>query len=118
MGCTAIASCPCGYDSGELLIGQGDSGPDPCYFPAYCQDGKHLVDVNINEHPRRCPDGHTTEPVPYNAAAVIKTMGPRVVADWNWLDEENHLVLTDGSYLCPACHQFTLTFREGDSLWD
>ena len=118
MGCTAIASCPCGYDSGELLIGQGMTGPDPCYFPAYCKEGDHLVEVNINYDPRCCPAGHKTEPMPYNARPLTKTIGPTVVADWNWLDEKNHLALTDGSYFCPACHQYTLTFREGITMLD
>ena len=118
MGCTAIASCPCGYDSGELLIGQGMSGPDPCHFPAYCKDGSHLVDVNMSEHPRRCPEGHKTEPVPYNDKSLIKDVGGRVVADWGWLDSEDHFELTDGSYLCPACQHYTLTFCDGGTMWD
>jgi hypothetical protein len=118
MGCTAIASCPCGYDSGELFIGQGMTGPDPCHFPAYCKEGNHLVDVNMLDHPRRCPAGHKMEPVPYNAKSLNKEIGLKVVADWNWLDEKNHLVLTDGRYLCPACKQYTLAFREGTMMWD
>ena len=118
MGCTAIATCPCGYDSGELLIGPGMSGPDPCYFPAFCKEGGHLVDVNMCDQPRRCPEGHDKEPVPYNATSLIKELGPAVVADYGWLDPANHFVLTDGSYLCPACHQYTLTFGEGGTMWD
>lgn len=119
MGCTAIASCPCGYDSGELDIGQGSSGPDPCYFPAYCKEGNHLVEVNMNAHPRRCPTWHTTEPVPYNDESLIKKIGTKVVVGWGWLDDDpNRLELTDGSYFCPACQQYTLTFREGNTMWD
>lgn len=118
MGCTAIASCPCGYDSGELLIGQGMTGPDPCHFPAYCKEGDHLVTVNTNEEPRRCPARHQTKPLLYNAKSLIKETGMKVVVDWNWLDEEDHLVLTDGSYFCPLCHQYTLTFCEGTMMWD
>ena len=117
MGCTAIASCPCGYDSGEILIGGGDSEV-ACYFPAYCKEGNHLVEVNMYERPLRCADGHLTEPVPYNAASLIKTVGQRVVADWNWPGKEQGIELTDGIYQCPACRQFTLSFIEGNSLWD
>ena len=95
----------------------GDSD-DGYLFPGYCKEGNHLVDVNMYEHPRRCADGHLAEPVPYNAASLIKTVGPRVVADWNCLDKNQHVELTDGSYFCPVCHQFTLTFREGNTQWD
>ena len=119
MGCSAIASCPCGYDSGELMIGGGMRNfHEVCLFPAYCKEGNHLVDINMHEHPRRCSAGHATEPVPYNSQSLIKTIGPEVVAEWGWLDEGNHVVLTNGQYFCPACHQYTLTFRDGGIMWD
>ena len=117
MGCTALAACPCGFDSGELFVGQGMSGPDPCHFPAYCKEGSHLVTVNLIDQPSRCPEGHKTEPVPYNDNSLIDKLGVTVVADW-WLDDETHLELTDGTYLCPACQQYTLTFRKGNTMWD
>jgi hypothetical protein len=118
MGCTAIASCPCGYDSGEFRVGQGMTGPEPCYFPAYCKEGNHLVDINMSDSPRRCPAGHQTTPVPYNTGSLIKRIGQTVVAEWGWLDARKHLALTDGSYFCPRCHQYALTFREGSTMWD
>jgi hypothetical protein len=88
-----------------------------CHFPAYCKEGNRLVDVNMHAHPRRCPAGHDAEPVPYNATSLIKTLGPRVVAEWNRLDPASHVVLTDGTYLCPACHKYSLTFQDGGTMW-
>jgi hypothetical protein len=58
------------------------------------------------------------EPVPYNNGSLVKTRGLRVVVDCNGPIEDQGHELTDGSYFCPACHQFTLTFQNGNTLWD
>ena len=117
MGDSAIATCPCGYDSGELMVGCGDSGPT-CFFPAFCKEGNHLVEIDLYEPPLRCPEGHPGDPVPYKEASMVKTLGSRLVVDCNWPIEGQGNELTNGSYFCPACHQFTLTFQEGNALWD
>ena len=118
MGSTSIASCPCGFVSSELLIGCGMDGPDPDFFPAYCEGGRHLVELNLCAHPCNCPAGHPTEPVPYNDKSLIGTIGQTLPSHLNLFGDPNDRVLTDGSYLCPECQQFTLTFREGGSVWD
>src|SRR5438093_13416736 len=61
MGFTAVASCTCGYESPELLIGCGDSCDRECLFPAYCTEGGHLVTVNLFDKPLQCPSGHQAE---------------------------------------------------------
>ena len=78
MGCSAIAKCPCGYESEPPMIGGGMGNFEVlCGFPAYCAEGKHLVQVNMFEKPLECPDGHSTTPVPYNDKTLVKKLGKR-----------------------------------------
>ncbi len=116
MGSIAIASCSCGYESGELMIGGGmDSFRHTCTFPAYCREGGHLVTVNMFDEPRRCPDGHKGISVPFNDGSLLEKRGPQVVASWN--HQGHTLELTNGAYLCPYCHKCRLTFAWG-GMWD
>lgn len=117
MGCSALATCVCGYQSPLLKIGGGMRDYDRrCDFPAFCPEGPHLVTVNMVDKPRRCPDGHEPEPVPYDDEALVGSVGDHVVAEWSIEDRE--LQLTDGSYLCPVCLNHTLTFADGWTDWD
>ncbi|MBW1915925.1 MAG: hypothetical protein JRI86_13490 [Deltaproteobacteria bacterium] len=117
MGYSAVASCSCGYESLSLMIGGGLlSFTHFCAFPAYCPEGDHLVTVNMFDKPLSCPDGHKTEPIPYDHDSLVKTLGKEVVASWEY--EDLRLEVTDGLYFCPACHNLTLTFSNGDIMWD
>lgn len=116
MGCSAIASCPCGYESPPLMIGCGMSSDRDCLFPAYCIDGGHLITVNLFDIPLQCPDGHRAEPILYDTDTLTKERGKNVVVEWE--HDGRPLRLTDGRYLCPACHNGTLTFSDGSILWD
>lgn len=117
MGCSVTAKCKCGYESPLLMIGGGmlSSGKE-CLFPAYCSQGDHLVTVNLLEQPCQCPDKHLTGPVPYTHHSQIGEVGNVEVSSWGFGSER--IVLTDGSYFCPACHQLTLRFTKGGLMWD
>lgn len=117
MGASVIAKCACGYRTPTLMIGGGmTSYRSYCAFPAYCSEGSHLVTVNMFDRPLQCPDGHGAEPLPYNSPSLIAERGAAVVASWQFGTGE--LQLTDGRYFCPACRQETLSFTEGEFLWD
>ena len=117
MGCSVVAKCECGYESPLLMIGGGMlSFGTECKFPAYCAEGDHLVTVNLLEHPCPCSDGHKKEPTPYNNADLKGTAGENEVVSWRF--GENQAVLTDGTYFCPACHQYMLKFSQGGMMWD
>ena len=119
MGCSVVASCPCGYQSSLLMIGGGMMDfTYSCAFPAYCSEGKHLVTVNMFDKPRRCPDGHLKASIPYNDASLINVPGTIEVTSWKYSDHEPEAQLTDGLYFCPICHAFSLTFIDGGLLWD
>lgn len=118
MGVSAIARCSCGYVTPPLMIGGGmASYRHLCAFPAFCSGGDHLVMVNMFERPLRCPDGHRSEPVPYDSPPLVAERGTTVVASWR-LGPDRALELTDGRYLCPACHRESLSFADGGILWD
>ena len=116
MGSIAIASCSCGYQSGDLLIGGGmRSFQNSCCFPALCREGDHLVTVNMFDEPRHCPDGHKGIPTPYNDGSLFEKRGRKVVV--NWVHRGHSLELTDGAYLCPNCHKFGLEYS-WTGMWD
>ena len=99
------------------MIGGGMYSYDKeCFFPAYCSGGHHLVTVNLARKRLRCPTGHKTEPVPYNHESLVAQLGKEIVADW--LLGDRVVALTNGTYLCPRCQNPTLTFSEGEVMWD
>ena len=115
MGHSVVASCSCGYESGELMIGGGRSDFQVnCSFPAYCREGDHLVSVNMFDDLMKCPDGHKGNPIPYNDGSLIKDLGTCVA---NRDHDDHPLELTYGAYFCPRCHKFELVFDDC-GLWD
>ncbi|MFB1490910.1 MULTISPECIES: hypothetical protein [unclassified Thiocapsa] len=118
MGCSVVATCSaCGFDSGLLMIGGGmDTFTTMFAFPAYCKACDALVVVNMLDSPRRCRKRHREEPKPYTDPALMGAPGANVVASWSHAGQL--LELTDGSYFCPGCHRFTLSFHDGGLAWD
>jgi hypothetical protein len=117
MGQSVQATCPCGYDSGLLMIGGGMHNFETLWcFPAYCAEGDHLVVVNLFDKPLRCEDDHPGKPVRYDDASLVGERGARVVSRWDVGRRKS--VLTDGTYRCPSCHQFTLRFADDGLRWD
>ena len=50
---------------------------------------------------------------------LLEQKGTQRCAVWNMEAElGRELQLTDGSYYCPSCNSFDLTFSEGGLLWD
>lgn len=116
MGQIIRASCPCGYKEPILKIGGGMmSFTTRCSFPAYCSAGKpHVVTVNLYDKPLKCTH-HKKPPIPYNDLSLIGKKGRviRVSTRIGPLGDDGHYTifeLTSGTYLCPACQNFTLKF--------
>jgi hypothetical protein len=119
MGLSVCAACPCGYEPPLLMIGGGMMNfQEFCAFPAYCAEGGHLVTVNMFDDPPRCPRHARAVPRPFDDAELRGDTGGDPVATWTMPGSERHLVLTDGRYLCPKCHGFSLRFSDGGMLWD
>lgn len=90
-----------------------------CAFPAWCTACRQVLLLNLLDEPLTCPHCASNGVLPYDNARLIGKAGSNLVASWNVADRLGRvLVLTDGSYLCPGCQQFTLHFRSVGIQWD
>jgi hypothetical protein len=113
MGSLVEANCKCGYKD-EFMIGGGMLNfKEVCYFPAFCRKCKNIVDVNMLDNQLTCPDCGEKSVTPYDQESLVSKAGKNKVAEWNVIGEVGRsLVLTDGPYFCPACEEYTLSFKE------
>lgn len=120
MGSSVQADCLCGHHSGTLMIGGGMANyASFCAFPAYCSACRELLVVNLFNQPLTCPHCGGKEVLPYDQPSLIGKLGRKQVASWEVSDKLLRvLVLTDGTYLCPACQKFTLRFMSAGIQWD
>jgi len=118
MGSQIIARCDCGVEA-SILIGCGEGGPQPCYFPCLCDNCHGVVQVDLLEEQIRCPQCESTKVIPYDDPKLSMRSGRTTVTEWNMAEELGRkLKLSDGKYRCPRCNQMTLQFTDGRSNWD
>ncbi|MDD5299071.1 MAG: hypothetical protein PHD65_01095 [Gallionella sp.] len=124
MGQIIGAFCPCGYKEPALYIGGGMMNFKTHHgFPAYCPAGKpHLVMVNLLEEPLKCPQ-HKKTPIPYSDKSLVGKLGRKSLLMSRVLAPSNNtrvleFELTNGTYLCPKCQNFTLKFRDLNICFD
>lgn len=124
MGQIIGASCPCGYKEPALRIGGGMTSFRTHHgFPAYCSAGKpHLVMVNLLEEPLKCPR-HKKAPIPYSDKSLVGKPGKKSLLMSRVLSPSDNtkvleFELTNGTYLCPVCQNFTLKFRDRKIRFD
>jgi len=92
---------------------------DICYFPAYCDRCRELVEANLLAKPVECPMCGSSPVIPYDDEKLVGEIGEEEVESWN-MEEDlgRELVLTDGTYFCPSCEEFKLRFKHGMLCWD
>lgn len=141
MGAIISAKCACGYEStiqvnasnglitagydeaGELLIGNGMNTPGTYYYPALCRSCEEAVPVNLEASSLRCPVCKGRKIVPYYDAELAREKGnleipySTVRTDDQAGQEIESALYEDTAYLCPACRQFGLKFKN-EGLWD
>jgi Zn finger protein HypA/HybF involved in hydrogenase expression len=119
MGSSVEARCECGYE-GKFLIGGGMGNFEEfCSFPCLCGACKQIVGANLLEPEPTCPDCESRSIVPYDQPELIGKEGSETVESWDVTDAlGRELKLTNGSYYCPSCETFRLTFVQGGILWD
>jgi hypothetical protein len=67
MGSTVIAACPCGLDTGIIMIGGGmHNFTTVCVFPCLCVRCHAVVTVNLFAKRKRCPQCRTSKIIPYD----------------------------------------------------
>lgn len=112
MGHTIDATCTCGFDARDLMIGGGmRDHTTNCSYPAICKGCHDIVTVNLLDAAPSCSECEGTEVTAYNRPELLMTLG-RPVSNWG------DLTLTDGKYLCPKCGSFELSFRGGGVMFD
>lgn len=103
MGQTVIATCECGYSSGNIVVGHGMIHRDTAdYNPCLCQWCRQIFSGNMRQLAVLCPEcGQETMPYPRGNEPV-----------------EAYCLAFNGQHECPACGKQTLTFCMGMYLWD
>ena len=119
MGSQVIAVCSCGLKE-KILIGGGMMNfTNICYFPCYCEKCKSVVEVNLLDANKQCPNCKNPNILPYDNPELFEVPGENIIAEWNIAEELGRvLILTDGNYKCPSCCKMTLHFINTLLLWD
>lgn len=118
MGSMINASCECGYEKNMSLGGGMMNFNTRCNFPFYCEGCNILFEDNIFNEKIICPNCHKGDIYSYDTAKACGSVGEKTVFDWNVGNEIGRkLLLTDGDYICPSCHKFSLRF-EDVGCWD
>jgi hypothetical protein len=90
-----------------------------CAFPIYCKACDALRSTNMFALPLTCSNCGSGEVTPYDDSSLIAEPGASTVVEWNMEGElGRRLALTDGTYFCPKCRNFTLRFSPGSISWD
>ena len=119
MGSDAIATCKCGYEETFGIGGGMQDFTTRCSFPCLCKRCKSIVTVNLLAKRPECPACRSTRVIPYDKEELVNRKGGRSVAEWNMEDQlGRRLELTNGSYYCPSCDSFDLTFAPSYVDWD
>lgn len=106
MGHVISASCECGYNAPNLVIGAGrEDFARVCMQPAYCLSGAHVISVNIKDNKVACPyDGYADIALYFQDRSLQRVPGSQAVSAWQGRE------INDGAYLCPRCQNFNLKF--------
>ena len=117
---TGFAICDCGFFEGFVHGCSRASFKTLCLFPAYCDDCRSLRLINMLEDPvptcRSCNGSRVTS---YDSDRLRGQPGREVIIRENAAGRSDmRFELTDGSYFCPKCSQFNLTFERTGLIID
>ena len=119
MGSSVIGTCSCGYETEAAVGGGMRNFKTSCYFPCLCESCRTVVSANLLAAAPACPQCQGRALVAYDEPGMSQAPGEHKIAQWNVKEQlGRELLLTDGKYLCPKCHQMTLQFRDSGVRWD
>jgi hypothetical protein len=119
MGIGVEVSCPC-FGKFTLQVGPRITPPDYCLFPFLCTACETVSCLDIHAELLACDDCGATSVVPYGSPPAVGELGSNVVFAC-WPCERftaDQLTLTDGTYWCPTCRNYTARFRDAGIRWD
>lgn len=119
MGSLVEARCRCGYHKAEIRVGGGmDTFASECDFPVLCSTCNDLTEANLLAATPRCLECDGTSITSYDDPPLHPKQAGQPVATWDVASEIGRdLVLHEGNYYCPRCHEMTLTFNL-TGMWD
>lgn len=119
MGIGIEVSCPC-FGSYTLPVGPRQRPPKMCWFLFLCQTCRCCSQLDIHAKRLRCTHCQGEDVVPYGHPDAIGQPGTKTIFQC-WPCKRfapELLTLTDGTYWCPTCEQFTASFRDCGIRWD
>jgi hypothetical protein len=119
MGVGINVSCQC-FGTFTLQIGPRMAPPKYCLFPFLCTGCKSVSTLDIYAQSLECGHCGSRSVVPYGDRQAVGGLGSTVVFACPAHDtfSAEQLTLTDGTYWCPTCHQYTARFTDAGILWD
>jgi len=112
MGSTVGVSCKCGVRK-RLPVGGGmQTFRDLSYFPYLCKNCNCVVAANTISKNPSCPKCNKKGLIRYDDPALLGEKGDETVA------RNFYLELTNGTYKCAKCGNFTLIFYSVPFMWD
>jgi hypothetical protein len=119
MGSNVIGNCECGFISNSPVGGGMLDFEMVCYFPALCHVCHDCVTINLFLKKPKCPKCKNTSVIPYDDPELIGTTIDSVAASWYAKDKLGRdLILYEGTYLCPACGNYSLYLEDCGLSWD
>jgi hypothetical protein len=122
MGAILAAHCPCGYTSGEFLVGGGMTNfTTYCGAPGVCTSCGAFAVFNYLDATPRCSQCQGTVRF-YDEPALQAPPDPRgspsrAVFSWNMEGKSAPFLLADVLYQCPKCHELSMRFMQLGN-WD
>ena len=77
-----------------------------------------MVEINLLAELPTCESCGSENIQSYHLSELCGEPGSETVVDWRLDQDPGPVSLTNGTYLCPSCGEFSLRFREGGMLWD
>jgi len=119
MGIGVNVACPC-HGSFVLPVGPRIAPPPYCLFPFLCTACKTSSCLDIHAESLRCSHCGSDAVVPYGDRAAVGERGRDVVfaCEPSARFSSEQLMVTDGTYWCPTCRQYSARFSDAGLLWD
>ena len=112
MGSTVGVSCKCGVSKMFRIGGGMQTFRYLNYFPYLCKNCNCVVLANAKEEDPSCPKCNKKNLIRYDDPSLLGKKGDEIVA------QSFDLELTNGTYKCGKCGNYTLNFYRGPFMWD
>lgn len=119
MGIGVNVSCSC-FGSFPMRVGPRIAPPKYSLFPFLCTDCKGVSTLDVYAETLACAHCDSPAVVPYGRPPAVGKLGDGIVFACSPTDRfsADDLTLTDGTYWCPTCRNYSARFSDSGVLWD